>query len=54
MGVRENRSARRESIDARRFDLRVTAEAADPIVEIIDRDEEDVGAISGASARDEQ
>lgn len=42
MGVGEENTARGESIEIRREGLRVPPEAADPIVQIIDREEQDV------------
>jgi hypothetical protein len=54
MRVRKKRAPRREGIDVRRLRLRVAAEAADPIVQVIDRDEEHVrrrGGLIGLSDR---
>ena len=42
MGVGEKGSTCSKGIDVRRFDLGVAAEAAGPIVEIIDADEQNV------------
>ena len=42
MGVREEHAPRRETIDIRCLRLWVSAEAADPIVEVVDGNEEDV------------
>jgi hypothetical protein len=42
MSVKKKRSARRKLIDVRRFDLRVSVHAPDPIVLVVDRDEQDV------------
>ena len=36
-----------QPVDVRRLGLRVPSEAADPVVQVVDRDEEDVGAVRG-------
>ena len=41
--IGEQRAARRQPVDARRLRLRMPAQAADPIVEVIDGDQEDIG-----------
>ena len=46
MRIREKCSALSQPIDVRRLDLRMTAQATDPVVQIIDGDEEDVGRTS--------
>ena len=45
MRIGEQGSARRETIEMRSFDERMTAEAADPIILIVNRDEEYVGML---------
>jgi len=47
MGVREQRPARRECVDVRRLDLRMPVQAADPIIQVVDGDDEDVGLVGG-------
>ena len=47
IGVVKQYSARREPIEVRRLRLRMPAEAADPVVEVVHRDEEDVGLPGG-------
>ena len=44
MGVREEDAPLREAVDVGRAALRVAAETADPVVQVVDRDEEDVRA----------
>ena len=54
MGVRESGSPRRQTADMRGMHLRMAAERFDPVVEVIDCDEEDVGSYgfcSGFRAR---
>ena len=45
MGVAEEGAARREAIDIRSLNLGMGIEAADPIVKIVNRDEENVGTL---------
>ena len=45
MGIREKHTPRRESVNVWRSCLRVTAETADPIVQIINRNEQDIGFV---------
>ena len=47
MGVAEQGAAPREPVDVGRPRLRMTAEAADPVVQVVDGDEEDVGLAPG-------
>lgn len=57
MGIGEKHTAFCQTIDIRGFGLRMTVEASDPIVEVIDSDKQDVGLISGewgAEGRDEK
>ena len=54
MRVGEQRAAFSESIDVRRPRLGVTAKTAGPVVEIVDRNQEDVGAIVRLSKRKRQ
>ena len=42
MSVREQRAAPRQAVDVRRPRLRMSAQAPDPIVEVVDGDEQDV------------
>lgn len=42
MSVQENCSGSRQSVDIGRFDLRMTIQAADPVVLIIDRNKQNV------------
>ena len=61
MGLGEQDSTLGQCIHVRRLDLGVAAEAADPVVQIVDRDEQDVvrfrrncvGA-DGQAVRDEE
>ena len=43
MSVGEEHAAAREAVEVRRPCLRMTAQNADPVIEIVDRNEEDVG-----------
>ena len=53
MGVGEERPAPCQAVDVRRLGLRMSAQASDPIVQVIDRDEQDVGpALGGQAGRD--
>jgi ribosomal protein L18 len=57
VGIREKHTSRREPINIRRPRLSVTAKATDPIVQIIDSNEQDVWTVSSCSAfgrKDEQ
>ena len=47
MGVEEDCALRRQGVDVRRFDLWVAAQAADPIVLVVDRNEQNVRLVSG-------
>ena len=52
-GVGKARSTCRESVDVRRPGLRMPAQRADPVVEVVEDDEEDVGLLrSGLPRRD--
>jgi hypothetical protein len=42
MCVREEHAPRREAIDVRCLRLRVTTKAADPVVQVSNRDEQDI------------
>ena len=53
MGVRKPNSSSRQRVDMGRLDLRVAFEIPDPIVLIIDRDEQDVWLLGGECLRDE-
>jgi hypothetical protein len=53
MGVEEQRAPGRERIDVRRLDLGMSAEAANPVVLIIDRDEENIGRSGGVDGHAE-
>lgn len=44
MGVGEQHAGGRQSIDMRRLRLRMTAEAANPVIQVIHGDEQNVGA----------
>lgn len=46
MGVGEKGALRCQSIDVWSLGVRVSAQAADPVVLIIDGDEEDIGLLS--------
>ena len=46
MGVREEHSPRRQAIDMRSFRLRMPPENADPVVEVVNSDEENIGPIN--------
>ncbi|EGF29376.1 hypothetical protein RBWH47_04740 [Rhodopirellula baltica WH47] len=46
MCVREKHAPRREAIDVWRLRLRVPTEAADPVVQVIDRDQQDIRRLS--------
>ena len=45
IGVVKQYSARREPIEVRRLRLRMPAEAADPVVEVVHREKQDVGPL---------
>lgn len=45
MRVQERRPATRQSVDARRFGHRMSTERTDPIILIVDGDEDDVGPV---------
>jgi hypothetical protein len=50
VGIREKHAPCRESVDVWRSCLRVTAKTADPIVQIIDSDEQDVWTVCSHGA----
>ena len=50
MGIREQCPPRRQSINVRGLHQRVPTEAADPVVLVINGDEEDVRATRGLSS----
>lgn len=52
VGVGEERAASGEAVDVRGLDLRMAAEAADPVVLVVDGEEEDVGARGGGEGSD--
>ena len=54
MRVREKNAAGSKAIEIRCDRLRISAHAADPVVEIVHRDEEDVGLLLILSARGKQ
>ena len=47
IGVAEQHAARGETVQIRRLRLRMPAEAADPVVEVVERNEEHVGLLLG-------
>ncbi len=47
MCICEESSASRQSIDIGRFDLRMTSETTEPVILVVDRDEEYIGLVSG-------
>ena len=53
MRVGEQHAPLRQPINVRRLHLRIPAETADPIVQVINGDEQDVGAFGGGSDVDD-
>ena len=53
MGVSEEHAARGQPIEIRRDRLGVPAETADPVVEIVHRNEEDIGLVRCGCRNDE-
>jgi hypothetical protein len=49
MGIGKKNATIREAINVRRVSLGMPAQTADPIIEIINRDEQDVRPIVGAT-----
>jgi hypothetical protein len=45
MGVGEQHPARGQAIEVGRLGVRMSTQAADPIVQVIDGDEQDIGAL---------
>lgn len=54
MSICEKNASRSKAVDVGRESLRVAAEASDPVVKIIDGDEEDVGLFRGLKKGGEQ
>ena len=57
MCIGEKSPAAGEPVDARRLHLRMPLEAADPIIQIVNRDKQDIGPIgrcAGRSGSEEQ
>ena len=50
VGVGEGGAAGGELVDVRRLRLRVAAERADPVVQVVEGDEQDVGLLRGGRA----
>ena len=51
MGIAEQHTAPGKAIDIRRAHLRVSAEAADPVVQIVNRDEQHIGSLGRRLAK---
>ncbi len=47
MCICEESSASRQSIDIGRFDLRMTSETAEPVILVVNRNEQDIRLVSG-------
>ena len=54
VGVGEKDATFREGVDVRGIGIRVPPEAADPVIEIVDREEKKIGAVFGLGRGEKQ